>query len=200
MKRFLILSFPPGNTKAVLEMVYGFFYVHSDFISRIPFLSAADCSWISAKVLLWINVDHPSAGRCGTRSIAMAYTFCFLCDAVPFPFHFGADKFHGWKTTAQMRFTSFPFHWKGSIMRTAGNTIIIYGVINPFDFKFVFQRDICFFKGCFLKQIFINLYGIESGIPQKRSGIDKRMFQEEILQCRDQRFGIGKAFVLIRGI
>ena len=41
---------------------------------------------------------------------------------------------------------------------------------------------------------------IESGIPQKRSGIDKRMFQEEILQCRDQRFGIGKAFVLIRGI
>ena len=93
MKRFLILSFPPGNTKAVLEMVYGFFYVHSDFISRIPFLSAADCSWISAKVLLWINVDHPSAGRCGTRSIAMAYTFCFLCDAVPFPFHFGAVSY-----------------------------------------------------------------------------------------------------------
>ena len=36
------------------------------------------------------------------------------------------------------------------------------------------------------------------GIPQKRFGIDKRMLPEEILQCRDQRLGICKAFVLVR--
>ena len=85
-------------------------------------------------------------------------------------------------------------------MRTAGNAVIIYDVINSFEFEFVFQRNIHFFKGCFLQQIFINLDGIESGIPQKRFGIDKRMLLKEILQSRDQRFGIRKALVLIRGI
>ena len=55
-------------------------------------------------------------------------------------------------------------------------------------------------KGCFLQQIFINPDGIESSIPQKRFGIDKRMLLKEILQCRDQRFGICEALVLIRGI
>lgn len=112
MKRFLILSFTTGNTKAVFEVIDGFFNIYSDFIGGIPFLGAADCSRISAEVLFRINVDHPSTGRCCTRSITMTYTFGFVCDAVPFPFHFGADKFHGWKTTAQMRFTSFPFHGK----------------------------------------------------------------------------------------
>lgn len=29
---------------------------------------------------------------------------------VPLPFHFGTDKFHGWKITAQMGFTSFPLY------------------------------------------------------------------------------------------
>ena len=85
-------------------------------------------------------------------------------------------------------------------MGTAGNTVIIYGVIDSFGFEFVFQRNIRFFKGCFPQQIFINLNGIESGIPQKRFRMDKRMPPEEILQCRDQSFGIGKALVLIRGI
>ena len=85
-------------------------------------------------------------------------------------------------------------------MRTAGNAVIIYDVINSFDFEFVFQRNIHFFKGCFLQQIFVNPDGIESGISQKRFGIDKRMLLKEILQSRDQRFGIRKALVLIRGI
>ena len=85
-------------------------------------------------------------------------------------------------------------------MRATGNAISIYGVIDSFDFEFVFQGNIRFFKGCFLQQVFINLDGIESGIPQKRFGVDKRMFPEEILQSRDQRFGICKAFVLIRRV
>ena len=200
MKRFLILGFTTGNTKTVFEVVDGFFNIYSDFVGGIPFLGATDCSGISAKVLFWINVDHPSTGRCRTRSITMAYTFCFLCEAVPFPFHFGTDKFHGWKAAAQMGSAPFPFHWEGSVMRTAGNAVIIYGVIDSFEPEFIFQRDIRFFKGCSHQQIFIDLDGIESGIPQKRFGIDERMLPEEILQCRDQRLGICEALVLIRGI
>lgn len=38
MERFLILCFPSGHTKAVLEIVDGFFYSHSDFIGAVPFL------------------------------------------------------------------------------------------------------------------------------------------------------------------
>ena len=64
MKRFFILSFTTGNTKAVFEVINGFFNIYSDFIGGIPFLGAADCSRISAEVLFRINVDHPSTGRC----------------------------------------------------------------------------------------------------------------------------------------
>ena len=200
MKRLLILGFTTGNTKTVFEVVDGFFNIYSDFAGGIPFPGATDCPGISAEVLFRINVDHPSTGRCRTRSITMAYAFCFLCDAVPFPFHFGTDKFHGWKAAAQMGSAPFPFHWEGSVMRTAGNAVIIYSVIDSFEPEFIFQRNIRFFKGCFHQQIFIDLDGIESGIPQKRFGIDERMLPEEILQCRDQRLGICEALVLIRGI
>ena len=100
MKRFLILGLATGNTKTVLEMVDGFFNIYPDFIGGIPFPGAADYSRISAEVLFRINVDHPSTGRCRTRSVTMAHAFGFLCDAVPFPFHFGTDKFHGWKPAA----------------------------------------------------------------------------------------------------
>ena len=75
MKRLLILGFTAGNTKTVFEVVDGFLNIHSDFVGGIPLFGATDCSRISAKVLLWINVDHPSTGRCGTRGITMAYTF-----------------------------------------------------------------------------------------------------------------------------
>lgn len=36
-------------------------------------------------------------------------------------------------------------------------------------------------------------------VAQKCFGIDERMFRKEILPCREQRFGIHKAFVLVRG-
>lgn len=66
-------------------------------------------------------------------------------------------------------------------MRTAGDTIAIDGVIDTFDFQLVFQRNIRFFKGRFLQQVFVNLNGIESSISQKRFGVDKRMCLEEVL-------------------
>lgn len=44
--------------------------------------------------------------------IAVAYKFRFLCDTVPFPFHFGGYEFHGRKPTVQMGF-AFPILYKG---------------------------------------------------------------------------------------
>ncbi len=154
MKRFLILRFTPGNTKTVFEMVDRFLNIYSDFIGGIPFICTADCTRIDTKILLRINVDHSSTGRSGTWMITVAYAFRFLCGAVPFPFHFGAYEFHSRKPAAQMGFASLALHGKGGIMGTAGNAVIIDSVIDSFEFQFVFQRNICFFKGSFLKQIF----------------------------------------------
>ncbi len=151
MKCFLILRFTPGNTKAVLKVVDGFFHIYAYFIGGIPFFCAADSSRIGTKVLFRIDVDHSSTGRSCTWIITMAYTFRVLCGAVPFPFHFGAYEFHGRKPTAQMGFAALTLHWKGSVMRTAGNAVIIDGEIGSFDFQLVFQWNICFFKGRFLQ-------------------------------------------------
>ena len=82
-------------------------------------------------------------------------------------------------------------------MRTVGNAVIIDIVIGSFDFQFVFQRNICIFKGSFLKQIFIDFNGVKSSIPQKGFGVDKRMVFKKVLQHRNKGFGIRKAFVII---
>ncbi len=129
MKRFLIPGFTTGNTKTVFEVVDGFFNIYSDFVGGIPFPGATDGSGISAKVLFRINVDHPSAGRSGAWMITVAYAFGFLCGAVPFPIHFGAYEFHGRKPAAQMGSASLTLHGKGGVMRTAGNAVIIYGIL-----------------------------------------------------------------------
>lgn len=63
-------------------MLDGFLNIYSDLVGGIPFFGATDCSGISAKVLFQVNVECPFTGKCGTRSVIMAYTFCFLCDAV----------------------------------------------------------------------------------------------------------------------
>lgn len=97
---FLILCFTPGNTKAVLKVLNGFFYIYPGFICGVPFRCAADSPRISTEVLFRTDVNHSSAGRCCTGVVTMAYAFGFLCNAVPFPFHFGTDKFHGWKPAA----------------------------------------------------------------------------------------------------
>lgn len=60
-------------------------------------------------------------------------------------------------------------------MGAARDAIVIDGVIDAFDFQLVFQGNICFFKGRFLQQVFVNPDGIESSISQKRLGIDKRI-------------------------
>lgn len=86
---------------------------------------------------------------------------------VVLPFHFGAYKLHGRKPAAQMGFTSLPAHRKRRIMGTQRDTGFIDGIIHIFNLKFIPQRDISFFDGGVLQEIFINLNGIEGGIPEK---------------------------------
>lgn len=95
MESLFIVGFAPGNTETILEMADRFFHIHPHFIDGIPFRRVTDCSGISTEVLCRIDINHSSAGRSRTWVITMTHSFCFLCDAVPFPFHFGADKFHG---------------------------------------------------------------------------------------------------------
>ena len=66
-------------------------------------------------------------------------------------------------------------------MRTAWNTIFVYGIINIFQRKFVTQRDKSTFKMQVMKKAFIDFNGIKSGISKKSFGIYKRMFVEKIL-------------------
>ncbi len=80
-------------------------------------------------------------------------------------------------------------------MRTAWNAVCIDGEMNAFDFEFVFQGDIGFYKGGFVQQVLINPDGIESGISQKGHGIDKGMLLKEIPQRRNQCFGVCEGLV-----
>lgn len=138
MECFFILCFTPRNTEAVFKVVNGFFHVSTDFIGGIPFFCATDCSRVSAEILFWINVDHPPAGRSSTRIVTVADTIGFFRFFIILPFHFGADKLHGRNTAAQMRFTTFPFHWQGRIVRATGDAIFVYRIVNPFKLEFVF--------------------------------------------------------------
>lgn len=97
------------------------------------------------------------------------------------PFHFGEYEFHGRKPAAQMG-ASLVFYGKGGIMRTAGNAVIIDSVIDSFDFQFVFQRNISFFKGCFQQQVFIYFNGIECRIPRKILGLISGCFWKKSIR------------------
>lgn len=138
---YSVLCFSSCHTKTVLEIVDGFFHLYSDFINGISFFCFTGCFWISTKILLKINVYHPSAGRCRAWIVAMADTMGFLYKLILFLLHFGTNKFRDWKSTAQMRFTAFPFHGKEKVFRATGNTIRINGIIASLNYKFVFQAS-----------------------------------------------------------
>lgn len=147
---FFVLCFTSCHTKTVLEVVDGLFHIYPDFISGIPFLCSTGCSWISTEILLGIDIYHSSAERGRAWIVTVADTMGFLCSLIPFPLHFGTDKFHGWKSAAQMGFTAFPFHGKGNIFRTTGDAICIHGIIVSLNVKLVFQWNVSFLKGSFL--------------------------------------------------
>ncbi len=129
MQSLFISGFASGNTKAVLEMLNGFFNSCPDLVGGIPFIRTTERTGISTQVLFGINIKHPAAGRRCAGIVTMADTaFGFICFVV-FPFHLWAYKLHGRKATAQMGFASFPFHRKCRVFGTAWDTILLQGAV-----------------------------------------------------------------------
>lgn len=87
--------------------------------------------WISTKLFLWISVDHPAAGRCGTWVPTFTDPMIFSWRRVFFPDYFGTDEFVSCDTTFKLT-DPFIFHWKGRIIWTAGNAIFINGIVKVF--------------------------------------------------------------------
>lgn len=114
----------------------------TDFVGIIPFFCTTYSARISTKILLWINVDHPSAFRRVTWIIAKAFPVGFLSRLIVYPLCFRADKFKSSQTGSQVRFTSFRFHGKLCIMRTTGNTVFVDCIIGVFKMCPLIQWDI----------------------------------------------------------
>ena len=49
------------ETEAVLEVIYGFFDIYSDFVSIIPLFRTTFRTGIGSEIFLGINVNHSSA-------------------------------------------------------------------------------------------------------------------------------------------
>ena len=129
MQSLFILGFAAGNTKAVLEMVNGFFNSGPYLIGGIPFICTTERTGVSTQVLLGIDIKHPAAGRSCAGIVTMADTAFGFISFVVFSFHLWAYKLHGRKATAQMGSASFPFHRKSWVFGTARDTIFIQGAV-----------------------------------------------------------------------
>ena len=115
VQSFFIPGFALGDTKTVLEVVDGLFNGYSDFVGGMPFICATDCTGVGMQVFLRINIEHPTTGRIRARVFTMADMSAFTGFLIIYPFHFGAYKFHGGKSAAQMGYASFPLHRKGKL-------------------------------------------------------------------------------------
>lgn len=102
MECFLILGFTSSGTETVFEMVDGFFHIHTYFVGGVPFLRTPESAGISPKILFWVNIEHPAAGRIRARIFTMADTPAFSGFLIVFPFHFRTYKLHGGKAAAKM--------------------------------------------------------------------------------------------------
>ena len=150
MESFFILCPAACNTKTVFEVVDGFLNIHSDFVGGIPFGRTADRTRIGAQVFLGINIKHPAAGGFSTGIFTVADTFAFTGCFIIFPFHFWAYKLHGWQSTTEMGSTSFPSHWKGWVLGTAGDAVLIQRAVGFRKGDSAVEGNVSFLKGGFL--------------------------------------------------
>ena len=107
MQSLFIPVFAPSGPKTVLEGVDGLFNGYSDLVGGIPFICATDCTGVGAQVFLGINIEHPPTGRSRAEGFTMADTSAFTDFLIIYPFYFGAYKFHGGKSAAQMGYMLF---------------------------------------------------------------------------------------------
>ena len=102
MECFLILGPASCDTETVLEMVNGFFHIHTYFIGGVPFQRTPENAGISPEILFRVNIEHPAAGGIRAWIFTMADTPAFSGLLIVFPFHFRAYKLHGGKPAAKM--------------------------------------------------------------------------------------------------
>jgi len=75
----------------------------------------------------------------------MANTVVFSCGRVFFPFYFWAAELVARNTTAELAGT-FRFQWKGRVIRTAGNAVLIHRIIFVFQTRPGIQRNVSFLE------------------------------------------------------
>ena len=93
----------------------------------------------------------------------MADTMIFSCRSILFPAHFGADKFIAGDTAFEFT-DALIDHFKGMIRRTAGNAVIIYGIVFVLQMGAGIQRN----EGFLEVDAFAILTDTE-GVPGKES-------------------------------
>lgn len=132
MKRFFILGFAFGKSKAVLEMVNGAFHGSPDLIGITPCSSSAQSARVRPQVFFRIDVNHPAAGGRSTGMFTLTDAMVFPGGGILLPPDFWTDKFITDNAAAQSAGT-FRFHWKGGIIGTAGDTVSIDSIIRVFQ-------------------------------------------------------------------
>lgn len=70
----------------------------------------------------------------------MTNTMIFPCGSILFPAYFRADKFVAGDAASEFA-GSLIDHFKGSVRRTAGNAVIVYGIIFVLQMRAGIQRD-----------------------------------------------------------
>lgn len=166
----------------------------SYFVSIVPFFTSTDNTGISTEIPFRIDINHPPAFRRGAGVITITLPERPAGIRVIDPAHFRADKLKGRQSAPEIRSASFRLHGKRGIMRTAGNTVFINGIINIFKMSpcikwYVSFREVAVFaKGIARKERFVKLYCIKSSITEKNFRIDQWMLGKEISQGGDKQF------------
>ena len=184
---FCILRFPPGQSEAALEMVYGTFDGCADFICAVPFIRPAQDAGVRAVVLFRTDIEHPPAGgiRAGIR--AGALTFLFPGIRVTHPLCHGTDELIA--DEAVFPFCRSPgLHGQGRVIGAARNAVFVDGAAGTGDAGAFVKRDTgfaempVFAEGVTGQEFFMNIRRIKSGVAGECLRIDEGMRFEEILQ------------------
>lgn len=210
MEGLFVLCFPSGKAKRLFDMMDGAFYGRPYPIRGLPFRCPAERAGISAQFFLRVCIDHPPTGGIRAGVSTLALPLVFSGSGILYPFYFRTRELIPYGPAAQ--FTGpFRFHGKGRVMGTTGNPIIIQSIVFVFKLGPGIQRDKSLLEmdavtgGIFSesipgKQVFVDLYRIKGGVPEKNLRTDQRMCLEKILECGDQEPGIMDRLIFIWGI
>lgn len=132
MERLFVLGSASGKSKAVFKMINGALHGSPDLIGLLPFGSPAQGTRIGPQVFFGINIDHSPTGRRSAGILTVTDTVIFSGGGVFFPFDFRAAELAACNTASESACT-FRLHGEGRVVRAAGDTVRIYGIIFLFQ-------------------------------------------------------------------